>query len=120
MFSRLTLFFATFAMVAAAHADGGSDHADLLVLFEDWREFESPPLLDGAPDYTEERFRAREAEFDKLRTRLKAFDIDAWPVPQQVDWHLVRAEMNGYDFNRRHTKVRRIMPWSSCGPTSFR
>jgi hypothetical protein len=107
MFSRLTLFFATFAMVAAAHAAGGSDHADLLVLFEDWREFESPPLLDGAPDYTEERFRAREAEFDLLRTRLKAFDIDAWPVPQQVDWHLVRAEMNGYDFNRRI-----LRPWA--------
>jgi hypothetical protein len=108
MFSRLTLFFATFAMVAAAHAAGGSDHADLLVLFEDWREFESPPLLDGAPDYTEERFRAREAEFDLLRTRLKAFDIDAWPVPQQVDWHLVRAEMNGYDFNRRI-----LRPWAT-------
>ncbi len=27
-------------------------YEDLLVLFEDWREFESPPLLEGAPDYT--------------------------------------------------------------------
>jgi hypothetical protein len=107
MFSRFSLFFAVFAMAAAAHADAGSDHADLLVLFEDWREFESPPLLDGAPDYTEERFRLREAEFEALRARLQAFDIDAWPVPQQVDWHLVRAEMNGYDFNRRI-----LRPWA--------
>jgi hypothetical protein len=49
----------------------------------------------------------REAEFEALRARLQAFDIDAWPVPQQVDWHLVRAEMNGYDFNRRI-----LRPWA--------
>ncbi|MBT8097738.1 MAG: DUF885 domain-containing protein, partial [Woeseia sp.] len=36
-----------------------------------------------------------------------AFDIESWPVPEQVDWHLVRAEMNGYDFNRRILK-----PWA--------
>jgi hypothetical protein len=83
-----------------------STHADLIQLFEDWRTFESPPLLDGAPDYTAERFEARQPEFLKLRARLNAFDISDWPVPEQVDWHLVRAEMNGYDFNRRVLK-----PW---------
>lgn len=83
-----------------------STHADLIQLFEDWRAFESPPLLDGAPDYTAGRFEARQPEFLKLRARLDAFDISDWPVPEQVDWHLVRAEMNGYDFNRRVLK-----PW---------
>ncbi len=33
-------------------------------------------------------------------------DPSGWPVPQQVDWHLVRAEMNGFDFNHRVLK-----PW---------
>ncbi len=80
---------------------------DLLQLFADWRAFESPPLLDGAPDYTAERFAAREPEFAELRERLESFAIDDWTVPQQVDWHLVRAEMNGYDFNRRV-----LMPWA--------
>ena len=80
---------------------------DLLDLFADWRAFESPPLLDGAPDYTAEGFAARESEFEALRERLESFEIDAWAVPQQVDWHLVRAEMNGYEFNRRV-----LMPWA--------
>ena len=80
---------------------------DLLQLFADWRAFESPPLLDGAPDYTAERFTAREPEFAALQKRLESFEIDDWPVPRQVDWHLVRAEMNGYDFNRRV-----LMPWA--------
>lgn len=34
------------------------DHADLLQLFDDWREFDSPPLLAGAPDYTVESIAA--------------------------------------------------------------
>ncbi len=79
---------------------------DLLQLFAEWRSFESPPLLDGAPDYTAERFAARRDDYLALRARLDAFDIDSWPIPQQVDWHLVRAEMNGYDFNDRV-----LQPW---------
>ena len=80
---------------------------DLLVLFADWREFESPPLLDGAPDYTTGQFAARRGGYLALRKRLDAFDIDEWPISRQVDWHLVRAEMNGYDFNERV-----LRPWA--------
>ena len=90
---------------ALAVTDAAYD--ELLQLFHDWREFESPPLINGAPDYTEEGFSARHADFKLLRQRLNAFEIDDWPVPQQVDWHLVRAEMNGYEFNRRV-----LMPWA--------
>jgi hypothetical protein len=81
-------------------------HDDLLDLFADWRAFERPPLLDGAPDYTQATFDRRRAGYQALRARLDAYDISDWPVPEQVDWHLVRAEMNGYDFNDRVLK-----PW---------
>ncbi|MCJ7558080.1 MAG: hypothetical protein MUP90_14345 [Gammaproteobacteria bacterium] len=96
---------------AAGAPAGDSKHTpgyeDLLVLFAEWRGFESPPLLDGAPDYTKEQFAARQPAFLALRERLLAFDIADWPIPQQVDWHLVRAEMNGYDFNQRV-----LQPWA--------
>ena len=92
---------------ATENVDTASSYDDLLVLFADWREFESPPLLDGAPDYTAQQFVARRQQFLELRERLGAIDIDDWPVPQQVDWHLVRAEMNGYDFNERV-----LQPWA--------
>lgn len=81
-------------------------YAELVALFEDWRAFERPPLRDGAPDYTAERFAAAVADYEALRARLDAMAIDEWPIPQQVDWHLVRAEMNGWDFNRRV-----LQPW---------
>ena len=88
-------------------ASAAMNHDDLVRLFADWREFESPPLLDGAPDYTTERFVARQPEYLALRKRLDAFEVGSWTVAQQVDWHLIRAEMNGYDFNRRV-----LQPWA--------
>jgi hypothetical protein len=89
-----------------AAAQTGRSYQDLLALFAEWRAFETPPLLDGAPDYTAGRFDQRYTEYQALRARLGAFAIDDWPIPQQVDWHLVRAEMNGFDFNHRVLK-----PW---------
>ncbi|MEJ2273460.1 MAG: hypothetical protein P8Y01_02635 [Woeseiaceae bacterium] len=95
------------APLSHAQSEPDPGYEDLLQLFADWREFESPPLLDGAPDYTAAQFEARDAGFQALRLRLRQFDIAGWPIPRQVDWHLVRAEMNGYEFNR-HV----LSPWA--------
>jgi hypothetical protein len=90
-----------------SNAEAQSNYGDLRVLFSDWRKFESPPLLDGAPDYTPGQFAVRQDDYLALRARLEAFETDEWPILQQVDWHIVRAEMNGYDFNRRV-----LQPWA--------
>jgi len=100
----IALFLA--GAVSNAVAQSNATYDDLLELFADWREFESPPLFNGAPDYTAAQFAARSDDFLALRARLQSFDINDWPIPQQVDWHLVRAEMNGYDFNQRI-----LQPW---------
>jgi len=93
--------------VTNAAAISKPGYAELLTLFADWRAFESPPWRDGAPDYTVGQFAARNDQFLALQERLHTFEIDDWPIPEQVDWHLVRAEMNGYDFN-----VRVLRPWA--------
>jgi len=102
----LSLLLSLF-LAGAANAQKAGDYDDLLNLFNEWREFEHPPLLDGAPDYTVSRFAERYPEFELLRARLNRYEIGGWPVTEQVDWHLVRAEMNGYDFNHRILK-----PWA--------
>jgi len=82
------------------------DYQKLVELFNEWREFESPPLLNGAPDYTASRFKEDRKIFRSLQKRLNKINVDSWAIPQQIDWHVVRAEMNGYDFNYRV-----LRPW---------
>ena len=81
-------------------------YKDLIALFKDWRAFEVPPMQDGAPDYTVPTFEKRQPSFKNLQQQLMAIDTTNWSVPQKVDWMLVWAEMNGYDFNNRILK-----PW---------
>ena len=87
------------ALVAASYDD-------LVALFKDWRTFETPPLREGAPDYTAATFEKRLPAFKELQQRLLAMDTAGWPVSSQADWMVVWAEMNGYDFNHRI-----LQPW---------
>jgi hypothetical protein len=82
-------------------------YTQLVALFKEWRTFEKPPLREGAPDYTVETFERRQPRFKELQADLQAIDTVGWPIAQQVDWHIVRAEMNGYDFNHRI-----LQPWA--------
>ncbi len=108
--------FAVTAGALACAGDGSSvpdapagtpgTHADLVQLFHEWREFERPEFVEGVPDYTAGAMAAQHAELPTWQARLRALAPSGWSVPEQVDWHLVRAEMNGLDFDHR---VRR--PW---------
>ncbi len=82
-------------------------HDQLVAFYKTWRAFEQPPLKNGAPDYTQATFTSRMPAFKKLKAQLLAIDTTAWPIEQQADWHILMAEMNGYDFNYRILK-----PWN--------
>ena len=84
-----------------------NSYDDLVSLFDTWRSFENPPKLEGAPDYTKTTFDKRWPKFKVLQSQLKAIDTTNWPIENQVDWTLVWAEMNGYDFNHQILK-----PWA--------
>jgi hypothetical protein len=92
---------------AAEDAMTRSSYKDLVALFEDWREFERPPLREGAPDYTAATFARMHGDLKAFQARLAAIEPVGWPIEQQVDYQLLRAEMNGFDFN-----VRVLRPWA--------
>ena len=83
-----------------------NSYDDLVTLFKEWRTFENPPKLDGAPDYTKATFEKRWPQFKELQNQLKVIDTSNWSIANQVDWMIVWAEMNGFDFNYRVLK-----PW---------
>ena len=103
----LTVAFVLAAGGAAPGEPGTTGYEDLVALFEEWRDFERPEFVDGVPDYSARAMAAQHAELAVYQRRLAAVDTTGWSVAQQVDYHLVQAEMNGLDFDHR---VRR--PWA--------
>mgnify|MGYP004167404687 FL=1 len=99
-------FFIGTASLEAQTKSSSKDYSSLVDLFYEWREFENPPLLNGAPNYTKNSFNKRHAEFKKLKARLKKIDVSGWEKAQKIDFEVVLAEMNGYDFNYRV-----LRPW---------
>ncbi|HWE25554.1 MAG TPA: DUF885 family protein [Myxococcales bacterium] len=93
--------WSVFLALAAA---GGA--ADLVKIFSEWREVQKPRLVNGVPDYTPAAMARQRDELREREARLSALDVSSWPVSQQVDYQIVRAEMNGLDFDHRVLK-----PW---------
>ncbi len=84
---------------------GGYD--DLIALFEEFRELQKPEMTDGIPDYSEPAMAERWNQLQKFQQRLTVLDTTNWTIPQQVEYHLVRAEMNGLEFYHRV-----LRPWA--------
>ena len=79
-----------------------ASYQQLLAVFTEWRSFEEPPRLSGAvPDYSPATNARRLEALGRLQSRLKAIDQSGWSIAQQVDHHLVRAEMNGMEYHLR-------------------
>ena len=96
---RILLFLLFFTSLQSQ-----SNYNSLQNLFIEWRKFENPPLLNGAPDYTKKQFNKRKSVFNKLQKKLNNIDTTNWSKSKQVDWQIIEAEMNGYDFNFRVLK----------------
>lgn len=95
---RLALLL-SLSLLAAPLAAQSATYPHLVALFRDWRAFEEPPRVDGVPDYTPATNARRLAELKQYRQRLAAIDTTGWSIHEQVDHHLVRAEMNGMEYH---------------------
>ncbi len=88
-----------------AVAQSGTRTDELLSLFEEFREF-SEQEYGGDPASYPEAMQDKLGELREYQRRLAAIDVGEWPVSDQVDYHLVRAEMNGLEF-----QLRVLRPW---------
>jgi hypothetical protein len=93
---------------ATSTAAKSTRYEDLTTLFGEWRSFQQPKRVDGAPDYSAAAMAAQARDLAGFAERLAAIDPGSWPIPQQVDYYVVRAEMNGLDFDHRVLK-----PWAN-------
>jgi len=103
----LTLLAAPAACARQDQISASTSYEDLAALFAEWRVFQQPQLVDGVPDYTVAAMTAQHDGLASFRARLDAIDPSGWSLPQQSDWQIVRAEMNGLDFDHRV-----LRPWA--------
>lgn len=99
--------FASFSLTGKSTSKTSNSYEDLISLFKQWREFQKPKVIDGVPDYTAAAIKKQYQGLKKLQKRLAAIDTSSWPISQRVDYHLVRSEMNGLEFDHRV-----LRPWS--------
>ena len=85
----------------------GQTYDDLVNLFFEFREFQKATITEGVPDYTEASMEAQFRGLQEFQNNLAGIDTADWPVWQQADYHLVRAEMNALEFHHKEHR-----PWA--------
>jgi hypothetical protein len=107
------------ARAAAQPADVRHASSELVKLAEDFRQFRSPIFrartwkprrsVPGVPDYAAVVKEQREG-LPRFQARLSALDPGGWPVHDQVDYLLLRSEMDDVDFEHRVLRETTINP----------
>ena len=101
-----TLMVGSCLLLSPGYAVGQS-YDDLVNLFFEFREFQQATITEGVPDYTEAAMQDQYRGLEEFQSNLAGIDTAEWPVWQQVDYHLVRAEMNALEFHHKEHR-----PWS--------
>ncbi|KAB2880642.1 DUF885 domain-containing protein [bacterium] len=102
-----SLLFTANAAWADERDPATGTYNDLINLFMELRVLEQPVTSKGVPDYSSETTPKIRRRLTEYQTRLAAIDTSRWLLEQKIDYELVRAEMNGLDFN-----LRILQPWA--------
>jgi hypothetical protein len=86
------------------------DEDRFLKLFEEWRAFQKPATIGtpAIPDYSSAAMVTKGRGLAAFQRRLADLSVHYWTIPRQVDYHILRAEMNGLDFD-----LRVLRPWAN-------
>ena len=84
--------------VASAGPPGNAARADLTEIFLAVRDLRAPRLVDGIPDYSAEAIETQKTRLAELRSRFDELDPADWLVPDQVDYLIVRSELDTLDY----------------------
>ena len=103
-----------------SHAEVRHASAELVTLAEEFRQFRSPVFpsrksrsvrsVTGAPDYAGVVHEQQEG-LPKFQTKLRAIDPQGWPVHDQIDYLLLRAEMDYVDWQHQVLRDTIINPF---------
>lgn len=100
------LVVTTSAIVAVSTPACAGNYGQLTRLAKEWRQFEQPHIDNCVPDYSPTGLVKKAQGLQDFQARLDALNTSGWSVSERIDHDLIRAEMNGLDFDLRVLK-----PW---------
>ncbi|HJV91272.1 MAG TPA: DUF885 family protein [Holophagaceae bacterium] len=100
---RTTLLLLACSVLASA-----GDPAKLQTFFQRWRAFQKPRLIAGVPDYSPAAMARQHRELLDMQQAFQALEPKGGSIREQVDGHILRAEMAGLDFDHRV-----LRPWAN-------
>ena len=72
-----------------------TEYTDLVKLFQEFRDYQKPEIVEGIPDYTEEAMAEQYARLGEFRKKLEMIDCANWTIPEKVDYEILKAEIKG-------------------------
>lgn len=103
--SLIALFLAAFPGLPGCH-QSSDDYQALVQLHQAFLAFRQPQIVDSFPDYRGGVIESLRKGLTDFHQRLSAINPNSWPVSQKVDYLLVRAGLDAFDFKLRVTR-----PW---------
>ena len=95
-------FFLLFLMgsyaVSAVSQTAGSPQDALVEIFQAAQDLRQPEIVDGIPDFSAAAVERQKAGLAELRSRFDELDPTGWEMTDQVDYLLVRAELDMLDY----------------------
>jgi hypothetical protein len=103
-------FFITCTIIFICHTTwaqmANGSYASLLQLSKKLHMLERTVLPNGVPDYREETIKKNQQTLLQYKAQHTKMDTTGWYIEQQVDYVLVLAEINAFDYN-----CRILQPW---------
>ena len=104
------IVLAIWILLNGVEASAGSDHSELVAIYQDILTAREPALLHGLLDPSPSVLSTNRRAFEELRQRFDAVDPSSWPVAQKIDYLLVRSRLDGWDFDYRVVRNRSRNP----------
>ena len=107
-------------------SEGAEGYSALIELFDTFRselfnerrtdvamDFDDDHVV-SLPDFSAAAMADELAKLQVFQKRLMAIDPSSWEVAAQIDYHLVRAEMNGVEFRHKVRPLPRLLRSPPC------
>ena len=93
----LLLLMGLYAVSAVSQTAGSPQNA-LVEIFQAAQDLRQPEVVDGIPDFSAAAVERQQAGLAELRSRFDELDPTGWDISDQVDYLLVRAELDMLDY----------------------